>query len=151
MRTRIGFVLSALVALVSMLSIVQPAAAAPAAPYYVEDCLEYPNTPWTVCFQERGVVKLNESASSSTTSVAHGQRCYQDYYNGELVSDYCGRNHQVILLQDGDFHVYHTRAHDERTFEHLGVTYTCTSSYHLIFANGAARHEEFQSGCTPPL
>ena len=149
MRTRIITLLSTIVLMLGILSMAQPAAAAPAEPYAVSACQIFGN--FEFCYQTRGVIQRNESASGNTTYSSNGRRCYQATVRNELVNEGCASFHVTLHRQDGETQVYHTRQHTTSTFVYLGTTYTCTSSHNVVLANGEVRHEDHQLECNPPF
>jgi len=149
MRTRFITLLSAVVLMLGILSVAQPAAAAPAQPFSVNECS--PPGPVVYCYQAKGVIIFNVTPSGNATYIDNREECSQITRSGVVVQDVCNKRNYVVHARDGEEQVVHYRGVSEQTYVLSGTTYTCTGSYNAIYVSGEVRHDHYQFECNPPF
>jgi hypothetical protein len=145
MGFRIFLPVSTVLVVLDMLGFAQPAIAAPAEPYHTTYCeLDGPFDIYEICYDMRGVVKENVSASGVTTVVINDTTTFTVTRRGEWWYSSGFSQHDTYVFQDGEPQVAH---HLQRGYIEEG-TRTCTYDLHSQFANGELRYDVSNFECS---
>jgi hypothetical protein len=123
----------------------RPAAAAPAEPYDISDCYVDVDDVLQLCFSFTGVLHVNEAPSGTAQYTDNGRYCDRvtNLATGEVLGEGCNSYHVVDVVRDGELQVDRLYTLAEST---VGGT-TCTALIHVVYANGAVRHEAIGVEC----
>lgn len=119
-----------------------PASAEPAQPFHFpEQCENFSGT--TVCIEQQGVMKVQESSGGTTLYVGFIKYHSTVYNSGQLIFESNVTQHVNNVSRKGDslVSVLHQKVEDTSG---LG---TCSSELHLVYAGGELRRDYFDITC----